>query len=205
MAMHKMQQEGLPIVLIGAGLPVLPRLAGDSKSYAERLFDFPDIGPLPDEDAALAITDPIKDEGESILPEAVEEVVRITQGYPYFLQEWGYQSWNIADQSPIDVEDVDKASAAALRRLDDGFFKVRFERLSPKEREYVVAMASLGKGPYRSSDVADALGEKMTALGPRRAKIIHKGMIYSAAHGDIDFTVPMFDDFLRRHKSSLGA
>ena len=144
-------------------------------------------------------------EGEAITDDAIELICNETAGYPFFLQEWGYQSWNIADESPIDREDVKGASLAALRRLDEGFFKVRFERLTPKEREYVLAMASLGKGPYRSSDVANVLGEDLRALGPRRAKIIHKGMIYSAAHGDIDFTVPMFDDFLRRHKSSLGA
>ena len=122
-----------------------------------------------------------------------------TAGYPYFLQEWGFQSWNEAQTSPISADDVTKATASALRRLDDGFFKVRFERLTPKEREYVVAMARLGKGPYRSADVAEILQEKSTALGPRRASIIEKGMIYSPAHGDIAFTVPMFEDFLARH------
>jgi hypothetical protein len=153
--------------------------------------------------AIEAIRQPVIAEGEAITDEAIEQIFEKTEGYPFFLQEWGYQSWNIADQSPIDVRDVKIASKAALRRLDAGFFKVRFERLTPKEREYVLAMSSLGKGPYRSSEVADALGEELTALGPRRAKIIHKGMIYSESYGDIDFTVPMFDDFLRRNKGVL--
>ena len=203
-ALHRANQKKLPIMFFGAGLPQIAALTGEAKSYSERLFNFPPVGALANPAAIEAIRQPVIAEGEAITDAAIDRICEETRGYPFFLQEWGYQSWNIADQSPIDVEDVGKASAAALRRLDDGFFKVRFERLSPKEREYVVAMASLGKGPYRSSDVADALGEEMTALGPRRAKIIHKGMIYSAAHGDIDFTVPMFDDFLRRHKSKLA-
>jgi hypothetical protein len=132
------------------------------------------------------------------LENGLELIIERTNGYPYFLQEWGYQAWNLSDASPINVNDVQNASSAALRRLDEGFFRVRFDRLTPREREYVVAMAKLGEGPYRSSDVADQLGESVQALGPRRAKIIHKGMIYSPAHGDISFTVPMFEDYLKR-------
>ena len=141
---------------------------------------------------------PIDDEGEEISEAALEAVFAQTKGYPYFLQEWGHQAWNLANASPIDENVIASASEAALRRLDEGFFRVRLDRLTPKEREYVVAMAALGEGPYRSSDVADALGEQLRSLGPRRASIISKGMIYSPAHGDIAFTVPMFDDFLRR-------
>ncbi len=122
-----------------------------------------------------------------------------TEGYPYFLQEWGYQAWSVAENSPIDKGDIKEASSSAIKRLDEGFFRVRFDRLTPKEREYVIAMARVGgQGPYRSSDVAEMLGESIQALGPRRAKIIHKGMIYSQSHGDIDFTVPMFANYLRR-------
>ena len=198
MAMHKMQQEGLPIVLIGAGLPVLPRLAGDSKSYAERLFDFPDIGPLPDEDAASAIADPIEDEGESILPEAVQEVVRITQGYPYFLQEWGYQIWNLATGSPIDIGVVHQASKATVHRLDNNFFRVRFNRLTNGEKQLLRAMAELGPGPHKIGDVANVMGLKVGSLSPRRAKLINKGMIFSPNHGEMAFTVPLFDEFMRR-------
>jgi hypothetical protein len=197
-AIHRVNQKQLPVMFFGAGLPQIAALSGDAKSYAERLFDYPPVGPLDAVSARAAIRQPIETEEESISDEALALIVKKTEGYPYFLQEWGYQAWNIADQSPIQIDDVECASKSALRRLDDGFFKVRLDRLTPKEREYVVAMAQLGKGPYRSADVADKLGEAITALGPRRSKIISKGMIYSPARGDIDFTVPMFDDFLRR-------
>ncbi len=197
-SIHRVNQKQLPVMFFGAGLPQIAALSGDAKSYAERLFDYPPIGALDSSSASAAIRQPIENEGESISDEALKLIVTKTEGYPYFLQEWGYQAWNIAANSPIAAQDVDRASQAALKRLDDGFFKVRLDRLTPKEREYVVAMAQLGKGPYRSADVADKLGERITTLGPRRATIISKGMIYSPAHGDIDFTVPMFDDFLRR-------
>ena len=197
-AIHRINQKRLPILLFGAGLPQVASLSGDAKSYAERLFDFPGIGPLSREDAADAIRQPVEDEDERISDAALDEIMRNAEGYPYFLQEWGYQTWNAADQSPFSVKHVEAASSAVLARLDDGFFRVRFDRLTPKEREYVFAMAALGKGPYRSGDVADRLSESTKALGPRRAKIINKGMIYSPAHGDIAFTVPMFEDFLAR-------
>jgi hypothetical protein len=198
-AIHKTNQRGLPVLFFGAGLPQTAALAGEAKSYAERLFAYPAIGPLDASSASNAIRHPIEAESERIEDSAVGLIFQETAGYPYFLQEWGFQSWNEAKISPISVDDVKRATASALRRLDDGFFKVRFERLTPKEREYVVAMARLGKGPYRSAEVADILGEKSTALGPRRASIIAKGMIYSPAHGDIAFTVPMFENFLKRH------
>ncbi len=197
-AIHRVNQKRLPILLFGAGLPQVAALSGDAKSYAERLFDYPAIGPLDKEAASGAIRQPIEDEGEKISKKALDAIVGHTKGYPYFLQEWGYQTWNVADRSPFQTRHVEAASPLVLKRLDDGFFRVRFERLTPKEREYVLAMASLGKGPYRSSDVADRLGESAQSLGPRRATIIHKGMIYSPAHGDIAFTVPMFEDYLTR-------
>ena len=198
-AVHKINQKQLPVIFFGAGLPQLAGLSGDAKSYAERLFSYPKVGPLDEAAAFQAVEGPIKDEGEEIHPKALGEIIRITEGYPYFLQEWGYQSWNAADQSPIDSADIERATTDALRRLDDGFFRVRFDRLTPKEREYVIAMAELGKGPYRSSEVAEKLGEPPNKLGPRRAQIIAKGMIYSPQYGDVDFTVPMFDDYLRRN------
>lgn len=198
-AVHRTNQKNLPVLFFGAGLPQVAALSGDAKSYAERLFNYPAIGPLVPAAARAAIRQPIENEGESISDHALEALVSETHGYPYFLQEWGYQTWNAAQSSPIDVDDVRQAADAALTRLDDGFFRVRYERLTPKEREYVIAMAKLGDGPYRSSDVADALGENVQSLGPRRAKIINKGMIYSPAHGDIAFTVPMFEDYLRRN------
>jgi len=197
-AIHRVNQKQLPIMFFGAGLPMTAALSGDAKSYAERLFSYPPIGPLDYNSAESAIRQPIEDEGEVIADKALRMIIEKTEGYPYFLQEWGYQAWNIADQSPISVEDVEQASNASLQRLDEGFFRVRFDRLTPKERDYVIAMARLGEGPYRSSDVADKLNEKVQSLGPCRAQIIRKGMIYSPAYGDIAFTVPMFDDFLRR-------
>jgi hypothetical protein len=198
-AMHRVNQKGLPLLFFGAGLPTLAALSGDAKSYAERLFAFPRVDALPAEAAARAIRQPIEAEEESIEEEALGMIVERTRGYPFLLQEWGYQCWSLAERSPIGRACVEQAERAALRRLDDGFFKVRIDRLTPKEKAYVIAMARLGSGPYRSSEVAGVLGEKLTALAPRRARIIAKGMVYSPAHGEIDFTVPMFDDYLRRH------
>lgn len=198
-AIHRANQKSLPVLFFGAGLPQVAALSGDAKSYAERLFKYPAVGALPPQSAREAIRQPIENEGETISEDAVALIVEKTRGYPYFLQEWGYQAWNSADRSPIESEDVAHASIAALARLDEGFFKVRFDRLTPKERDYVIAMAKLGSGPYRSSDVADALGENVQSLGPRRAQIIRKGMIYSPSHGDIAFTVPLFEEYLKRH------
>lgn len=203
-AIHRVSQKQLPVIMFGAGLPQIAALSGDAKSYAERLFKYPPVGALDQEAAVSAIKEPITEEGEHIESDALDLIVERTEGYPYFLQEWGYQAWNTADQSPISRHDVERASETALKRLDDGFFKVRFDRLTPKEREYVIAMAELGKGPYRSSDVAEHLGEPPSKLGPRRAQIINKGMIYSPEYGDIAFTVPMFDDFLRRTMVKSG-
>jgi hypothetical protein len=204
-SIHRVNQKQLPVIFFGAGLPQIAALAGDAKSYAERLFDYPPVGPLDDEAAIAAIRQPIEGEGESISDKALKEIVKQTEGYPYFLQEWGHQAWNVASSSPVDIEHIRAASASALKRLDEGFFRVRFDRLSPKEKEYVIAMASVGsRGPYRSSDVANKLGETIQKLGPRRATIIHKGMIYSQAHGDIDFTVPMFAGYLQRTATGSG-
>lgn len=206
-AIHRVNQKRLPVIFFGAGLPQIAALTGDAKSYAERLFNFPRIGALPAADAAAAIRGPIEGEEERVDEAAIDEILARTERYPYFLQEWGYQAWNVADRSPIRLADAKAATPAAMRRLDEGFFRVRFDRLTPKEREYVMAMAELGKGPYRSSDVAAGLGEPMRSLGPRRANIIRKGMIYSPAHGDIAFTVPLFEEFLgrvSRHKTSPG-
>lgn len=198
-ALHKISQKELPVLFFGAGLPQVAALSGDAKSYAERLFHYPAVGPLLSDDAKTAIRQPVEDEGEHISDDALDEILNKTQGYPYFLQEWGYQCWNIAQGQQIEVADASQAAEEATRRLDDGFFKVRFDRLTPKEREYVIAMAQLGAGPYRSSDIAAALGETPQSLGPRRAQIISKGMIYSPSHGDIAFTVPMFNDYLIRN------
>jgi len=198
MAMHKMQQRQLPLVLIAAGLPILPGLVGESKSYAERLFSFPDIGPLPEPDAIKALQDPAREAGEAFEPAALEEIFRLTRGYPYFLQEWGYQAWNHAVASPISLAVIHETSDLVSRRLDENFFRVRFDRLKPREKKYLRAMAELGPGPHRTGDVADKLGVKINTLGPVRASLIKKGMVYSPSHGDMAFTVPLFDEFMRR-------
>lgn len=198
-ALHKVSQKELPVLFFGAGLPQVAALSGDAKSYAERLFHYPAVGALEPVDAEAAIRQPIEGEGERIDDSAISEILAKTKGYPYFLQEWGYQCWNISEGPSIKAEDAFRAAAEATKRLDNGFFKVRFDRLTPKEREYVIAMAKLGSGPYRSSDVADALKETHQSLGPRRAQIISKGMIYSPSYGDIAFTVPMFNEYLIRN------
>lgn len=195
---HKAAQRGLPFLFFGAGLPQLAGLAGDAKSYAERLFAFPEIGPLDASASRAAIEEPIKDEGGAIDPEATGLIVNRTKGYPYFLQEWGYQAWNTAVSNPITAADVRAADNVALAKLDAEFFRVRFDRLTPKEQEYLRAMAELGPGPHRSGVIAEALNKEVQTLAPRRTGLIKKGMIYSPAHGDTAFTVPMFDAFLKR-------
>lgn len=198
MAMHRMQQRQLPIVLIGAGLPVLPALAGEAKSYAERLFSFPNVGALSEADAAKALQEPAQAAGAVFEAPALTEVFRMTRGYPYFLQEWGYQAWNKAAASPITLSIVEEATATVIPRLDQNFFRVRYDRLTPSEKNFLRAMAELGPGPQRTGDIADTLGVKVTSLGPVRAKLIRKGMIFSPAHGDMAFTVPLFDEFMIR-------
>lgn len=198
MSMHKMQQRQLPLVLMGAGLPILPGLAGESKSYAERLFSFPDIGPLSMPDAVKALQDPVRAVGVEFEPAALDEIFRLTEGYPYFLQEWGYQAWNRAIASPISVDVVKDASSVVIARLDENFFRVRFNRLTPGEKRFLRAMANVGPGTRRTGDIAEALNVKLSSIGPIRAKLIGKGMIYSPAYGDMAFTVPLFDEFMRR-------
>lgn len=205
MAMHKAQQQQLPLLLLGAGLPILPGLAGESKSYAERLFSFPEIGALSEEDAAKALQEPAQAAGVAFRTNALKEVFRLTKGYPYFLQEWGYQAWNLATSSPITLQTVERATATVIPRLDKNFFRVRFDRLTPSEKNFLRAMAELGPGANRTGDIADTLGVKVTSLGPVRAKLIKKGMIYSPAHGDMAFTVPLFDEFMVRAMPTFKA
>ncbi len=201
MAMHRVSQKQLPLVLIGAGLPQLVGLAGKSKSYAERLFDYPKVDALSDSDTIKAIEEPAKREGVDFTSEALAYVKKVTEGYPYFLQEWGYHSWNIAAQSPITIDDVNAASINAISSLDESFFRVRFDRLTPRERDYMFAMAKLGAGPHRSGDIAGQLRVAVESIAPVRSSLIKKGMIYSPAHGDTAFTVPMFDKYLMRIQS----
>lgn len=197
-AVHRMSQRNLPVMVFAGGLPQIAKLSGDAKSYAERLFVYPKIGALDETAAHDAILKPLSAAGVEIEKAALLKINEMTGGYPFFLQEWGHHSWNVADDSPIDFDDVDVATNKALARLDDGFFRVRFDRLTNAEVDYVEAMASLGKGPYKVNDVAKVLSKEPKSLGPRRASIITKGMIYSPSYGEIDFTVPLFDDFLRR-------
>lgn len=197
-ALHRAAQRRLPVVLVGAGLPQLRGQTGRAKSYAERLFDFPEVGPLADADARAAIEKPVRDQGVMIEADALTRIVQVTHRYPYFLQEWGKHTWDTADRSPITIKDVQAASRSAVAALDESFFRVRFDRLTPHEKRYLRAMAELGPGSHRSGDIADKLGRKVTALGPTRNKLIAKGMIWSPNHGDTAFTVPMFDEFMRR-------
>ena len=197
-ALHRTAQRRLPVVLVGAGLPQLRGQMGRAKSYAERLFDFPEVGPLSEEAAKIAIAKPAHAEGVAIEADALERIVQYTRGYPYFLQEWGKHTWEIAQDSPITRRDVEKASGVTVAALDESFFRVRFDRLTPAEKRYLRAMAELGPGPHRSGDIADVLGRKVTALGPTRNQLIAKGMIWSPSHGDTAFTVPLFDEFMRR-------
>lgn len=197
-ALHRASQRRLPVILVGAGLPTMRGLMGRAKSYAERLFDFTEIGPLTSEAAKLAISKPAEDQGVLVTPSALDLIVRETRCYPYFLQEWGKHSWDCADRSPIKDEDVRMASTTALAALDESFFRVRFDRLTPSEKRYLRAMADLGPGPHRSGDIADILGREVSSFGPTRSQLISKGMIWSPNHGDTAFTVPLFDSFMRR-------
>jgi AAA ATPase domain len=198
MATHKVSQMNLPLVIVGAGLPQILGLAGESKSYAERLFDYPKVGALTHADAAIAIIAPAEAAGVTYEPAAVERIIVVTKGYPYFLQQWGHEVWNLASESPISLMDVDRATTAAISALDESFFRVRFDRCTPSEKRYMRALADLGEGPKRSGDVAERLGLKVTSLGPTRSKLIAKGMIYSPQHGETAFTVPLFDEYMRR-------
>ena len=195
---HRTVQLGLPVVVAGAGLPQVPALLGEARTYAERLFEFPEIGYFSDDDAAAAVVLPAAELGVEFEDAAVARIVTESGKYPYFLQEWAYHAWNAAPASPISENDVREASSGVVDKLDRDFFRVRYDRLTPKESEYLRAMAELGPGPHRSGDIADQLGVKVTSVAPRRSALIAKGMIYSPAHGDTAFTVPLFDQFMKR-------
>lgn len=198
-ALHKCNQKNLPILFFGAGLPQLAAMSGDAKSYSERLFSYPKIGALNAASAKQAVKIPIQNANEKITDEALDRIFQYTQGYPYFLQEWGAETWNYAQHGQeITSSDVEIASELVFKKLDEGFFSVRLDRLTPAEQEYVIAMASLGSGVYKTGDVAKALNKSNQSLAPVRSNVIEKGMVYSPNHGEIAFTVPLFDDFLRR-------
>ena len=197
-ALHRTSQRQLPVVMLGAGLPQVRGRMGKAKSYAERLFEFHEIGPLTADDARLAIAKPAADEGVVVETAALDAIVGRTQCYPYFLQEWGKHVWDVAEKSPITATDVAVASGRAAATLDGSFFLVRFDRLTPSEKKYVRAMAQLGPGPHRSGDIANELKRPVSALAPTRNQLIGKGMIWSPSHGDTAFTVPIFDEFMLR-------
>ena len=198
MALHKTVQKQLPILFVGAGLPMIVGKMGKSKSYAERLFLFPEIGALTFSDACNALNVPANKENTCFSDEALSEIYSLTKGYPYFIQEWGYACWNVAKDTVFTKSDVDAATPFVIEALDRGFFRVRFDRLTRREKQYLRAMAELGEGPYRSSDIANRLGVDIKRLGPMRANLISKGMIFSPSYGDTAFTVPLFDQHIRR-------
>lgn len=198
MALHRVAQEQLPVALFAAGLPQVTALFGHSKSYAERLFDFPEIGALSPADAIDALAKPAAAEEVAFDEAALGVIYQQSRGYPFFLQEWGYHCWNVAPGPVVSLADAEAATEIAIRRLDEGFFRVRFDRLTPREKNYLRAMADLGPGPHRSGEVAAHLAKKSSDLGPLREGLITKGVIYSPAHGDIAFTVPLFDQFMQR-------
>ena len=197
-ALHRTAQRRLPAILVGAGLPQLRGRMGRAKSYAERLFDFPGIGALTDAEARIAIVKPVEAQDVRIADDALQRIIHETHGYPYFLQEWGKHAWDTACASPITLADVQLASQSAVAALDESFFRMRFDRLTPVERKYLRAMAELGSGPHRSGDIARILKREVTSLGPTRSQLISKGMVWSPSHGDTAFTVPLFDEFMRR-------
>jgi hypothetical protein len=196
--LHHSAQKRLPVVLVGAGLPQLRAKTGAAKSYAERLFDFPEVGPLPAADARIAISKPTAAAGVKVAEDALDEIFTHTRGYPYFVQEWGKHVWDIAARSPITVKDVRRSHPVVIAALDKSFFLVRYDRSTPQEKRYLRAMASIGPGPHRSGDIAKALGRDVTSMAPLRNQLISKGMIWSPSHGDTAFTVPLFDEFMKR-------
>jgi hypothetical protein len=197
-ALHKTVQRRLPIILTGAGLPQLPRLAGDAKSYAERLFSFPAIGRLPQEEAAKALIAPAQRLDVAYEPDAVDAIIEYTEGYPYFLQEYGKLVWDGAPRSPITRDDVVDAREAVEAKLDGSFFRVRAERTTELELRYMRAMAELGPDAQPAKDVATLMGRTSVQLGPTRSRLVEKGLLYTPGHGLAAFTVPQFDCYMRR-------
>jgi hypothetical protein len=197
-ALHKTVQRQLPITLVGAGLPQLPRLAGEAKSYAERLFKFPRIGELEPDLAAQALIEPAHGLGIEYERKAVDRILDYTQGYPYFIQEYGNVVWDLADGSPISSKDVAGAQEAVEAKLDESFFRVRAERTTELELRYMRAMAELGPDPQQAKDVADLLGRTSQQMAPTRSRLIDKGLLFTPGHGLAAFTVPQFDRFMRR-------
>lgn len=198
MAMHKMHQKKMPIAFIGAGLPMITALAGESKTYAERLFDFPIIGALSEQDVASALNQPAKQRNAHFTDAAISEIYQQTVGYPYFVQLWAYQTWNQACAPEIEQQDVIACQHEVIHKLDESFFRVRFDRVTHKEKQFLRAMAELGQGPYQIKDIAAQLKTTTSNLTTHRANLLKKGMIFSPSYGLLDFSVPLFDAFMRR-------
>jgi hypothetical protein len=197
-ALHACSQKQLPIALVGAGLPQLVGNVGKAKSYAERLFNFPVIGALDEKSSMEALQRPVQAKNIVFSDDAVREILDQTKGYPYFLQEWGSHSWAIANSSPITKEDVLLATQLAITQLDADFFRVRFDRCTPMEKNYMRAMAEIGTSAPRSGDIASVMQKEVSQVSPLRQSLIKKGMIYSPAHGDTAFTVPLFAEYMKR-------
>jgi AAA ATPase domain len=199
-ALHRTMQKQLPLVLAAVGFPQLPFFAGEARSYAERLFRFPYIGALDDSAARAALVVPAEREGATFEPGAVARTLELTQAYPFYLQEFGKHIWNLAPASPITRADVDRAAPRAVQALDRGLYEVRIQRATLKERKYLRAMAELGAGPYKAGAVAKAMGTTTTTLSTIRQKLLDRGLIYATEdYGYVDFTVPRFEEFMRRH------
>lgn len=198
-AIHRTNQKNYPIVIFSAGLPKIAKIAGDVKSYAERLFDFIEIDSLNNEEAKLALIEPAKKFQINYTDEAVNKIIEITQGYPYFLQEYGKWVWECKEEkSIIDIKIVNKAYDKFEQSLDKAFFKVRHDRATAKEIEFMTAMVACEKLPCSTKEIANIMGESIQAISPLRAQLIHKGFIYAAKRGEVDFTVPQFDKYLKR-------
>ena len=202
-ACHEIAQRNLPLLFIGAGLPQIAALAGNAKSYAERLFNYPQVDQLPPPAARDALEKPAKGEGVTFEPAAVAEILRATEGYPYFIQEWGSQVWDAAPASPISLKAVLDATPGVIAHLDANFFRVRFDRLTSLQQKYLRAMAELGPGPHKTGAIAATLGVEAASVATVRQQLIDKGMIWSQRHGETAFTVPMFDAFMRRQMPAL--
>lgn len=214
-ALHRATQKSLPITVAAAGLPQIPRLTGEARSYAERLFDMPTIGNLEPDDARAALVEPARQQGVEYEDAAVERALKWTEGYPFYIQQLGKHAWNLATSSPITEEVVEEAIPVAQAALDSTIYEVRIQRTTNKERSYLRAMAELGDGPYRSGEVAKLLGQKVSGVSLIRQQLLDKGLIYATEEwGHVDFTVPRFAEFMRRllpyepprsHKRKRGA
>ncbi len=202
-ACHKVAQRNLPLLFVGAGLPQIAALAGNAKSYAERLFTYPEVGQLDATAASEALVNPAKNEGVDFEDDAVDEILRVTERYPYFIQEWGFHVWNSAPTSTIQRVHVQDATPGVIAHLDANFFRVRFDRLTPLQQKYLRAMAELGPAPLQTGGIAAMLGVEAASVATVRQQLINKGMVWSQRHGETAFTVPLFSEFMKRQMPNL--